>query len=249
MKSNALPINDTMMSVQMASNYHFSAVKLDNLGATEYTLAAIHVDVSGSVGGFEKELEGAQKTIVSSCQKSPRAENLMIRTVTFNDTVTEFHGFKLLNSINESDYDGFVDPDGMTALFDSVYSGIEALKDYAKLLSDQDFLANAVIFIITDGMDNRSSHTPKNIKTLLNKAMKEEVLESITTVLIGINAAAADIQQYLQEFKNEAELTQYVDAGAATAKNLAKLANFVSQSISSTSQALGSGQPSQLLKI
>ena len=249
MKSKQLPINDSMMSVKMASNYHFSAVKLDNLGATEYTLAAIHVDASGSVAEFAKQLEEAQKTIVKSCQKSPRAENLMIRTVSFNDVVTEFHGFKLLNSINESDYDGFVTPDGMTALYDSVYTGIEALKDYAKLLSDQDFLANAVIFIITDGADNRSSFGPKDIGKIINKVMKEEVLESITTVLIGINAGEADVQSYLQTFKTEAGLTQYVDAGSATSANLAKLANFVSRSISSTSQALGSGKPSQLLTI
>ena len=38
-------------------NYGFSAAKIDDLGATEYTLASIVCDSSSSVGGFEKEIE------------------------------------------------------------------------------------------------------------------------------------------------------------------------------------------------
>ena len=43
----------------------------------------------------------------------------------------------------------------------------------------------------------------------------------------------------------EAGLTQYVSIGKATPGKLAKFAQFVSQSISSTSAALGSGAASQ----
>ena len=45
----------------------------------------------------------------------------------------------------------------------------------------------------------------------------------------------------------EAGLSQFVDAGDATPQRLAKLAQFVSQSISLQSRALGSGAPSQPL--
>ena len=41
------------------------------------------------------------------------------------------------------------------------------------------------------------------------------------------------------------QISQYIDAGAATKGKLAKLADFVSQSVSSQSQALGTGGPSQ----
>ena len=40
-------------------------------------------------------------------------------------------------------------------------------------------------------------------------------------------------------------MTKFIDAGAANERSLAKLADFVSQSISSQSQSLGTGGPSQ----
>jgi len=45
----------------------------------------------------------------------------------------------------------------------------------------------------------------------------------------------------LKNFSDQARLNQFVDAGEATAQKLAKLAAFVSRSITSQSQALGSG--------
>jgi hypothetical protein len=51
----------------------------------------------------------------------------------------------------------------------------------------------------------------------------------------------------LDNFKKEAELDEFIDIGSATKSSLSKLANFVSQSISSQSQALGSGGTSKLL--
>ncbi len=70
-------------------------------------------------------------------------------------------------------------------------------------------------------------------------------------VLIGLfdpkDSHATQVKGYLKIFKDEAEIDQYVDAGDATPTKLAKLAEFVSQSISSQSQSLGSGGPSQNL--
>ena len=65
------------------------------------------------------------------------------------------------------------------------------------------------------------------------------------TILVGINVD--DCKDELNDFKDEANLTQFVDVGDATAQRLAKLANFVSRSISSQSQSLGQGGPSQQL--
>jgi hypothetical protein len=55
------------------------------------------------------------------------------------------------------------------------------------------------------------------------------------------------LKSYLDAFKRDAALDEYISAGDATAARLAKLAAFVSQSISSQSQALGTGGPSQAI--
>lgn len=243
-----LLMDNTMEQMKTASNYQYSGTRADQLGASEYTLVGITQDISGSVSDFRVDMEKTLKTIIESCQKSPRSENLMARLLAFNSMFTELHGFKVLGTINVDDYDGILNTGGMTALFDACMSSIEAVNDYAKILVDQDFMVNAIIFIITDGMDNESSSVPKDVKKAIDKVIKDEYLESLTVVLIGVDSGDAQIIPYLETFQKEANITQFVDMGQATPSKLARLAKFISKSVSSTSQALNSGAPSQPLQ-
>jgi len=238
--------DDTMGQVKTASNYSFSAVKLDELGASEYTLVTIVVDRSSSLHGYDRDLEKMIKESVDSCKKSSRSENLLIRLVSFNQNEEEEHGFKLLNTIDIADYDNTIKTSGSTLLFDSMFHAIEATSNYGEILAKQDFFSNAIIFVITDGMDNESTYGPDQIKTLLETTRRSENLESIAVVLIGMTPSN-DVQQYLDKFKDGAELDEYIEMGSVTAGKLAKLAGYISQSVSSTSQALGTGGKSQSL--
>ncbi len=227
-------------------NFTFSGIRTEHLGASEYTLATMAVDITGSVSGFEKELRQSLITMVKACKKSPRADNLLVRVILFSDSIAngvqEVHGFKPLGEINPDDYEE-LDPNGGTPLFDAVYSAVGATNAYAKKLYDDDFLVNAIITIITDGADNASTTTPQMIKKEIEKGVKGEFLESIITILVAINAAQYIAQ--LDRFKKESNLDHFIDAGDVTERSLAKLADFVSQSISSQSQSLGTGGPSQ----
>src|SRR5829696_5087520 len=88
------------------SHYGYSATRLDELGATEYTVVTIACDVSGSTAAFTFEMESALARIVQACKSSPRADNLLLRLVAFDDTLSELHGFKLLENCNVTDYGG-----------------------------------------------------------------------------------------------------------------------------------------------
>jgi len=227
--------------------FNFSAIRTEHLGATEYTLVTIAVDLTGSVYGFKNELLESLKTAVKACKKSPRSDNLLMRVIVFStrypNGVEELHGFKPLAEIDpDNDYLPF-DPGGGTPLFDACYSGIGAINVYAKQLANDDFLANGIVFIITDGCDNASQATPNMIKKQINQAVKGEDIESLLTIIIGINVA--DCSQELDDFRQQAGIDQYIDAGQATKGKLAKMADFVSQSVSSQSQALGTGGPSK----
>lgn len=240
-------MNENMENLSILGSkgsFNFSAVKIEDLGATEYTLVTIAIDKSGSVSSFKAELLEALKSVIDACKKSPRAENLMIRVIEFNQTLQEVHGFKLLNTINTQDYTE-PDIDGMTALFDATYSSVGATISYSKNLTDQDFNVNGICFIITDGYDNSSKTTPTMIKKFIDDSKKGEVIESLITILIGINSK--EYFNELDDFKKDADLNQFIDVGQATPQKLAKLATFVSKSISSQSQVLGSGGPSQPL--
>lgn len=238
-------IDSDMQTHLTGGNFTFTAVGLDRLGATEYSLVSIAVDLTGSVQGFEDNLRLALVTAIKACKKSPRSENLLVRVTTFNSSVgvAELHGFKPLNDIDpDNDYPQFR-PYGSTPLFDATFSAVASTAEYGKQLADNDFLCNGIVFIITDGDDNASAETPGSIKKQLGALKKAEKLESLHTVLIGINADQCT--HSLEKFKNEAGLDQYINAGDATPGKLAKLAAFVSQSVSSQSQALGTGGASQ----
>jgi uncharacterized protein YegL len=246
-------MNDSNMvqsQIEGLAKFGFSATRIDSLGSTEYTLVCIAIDVTGSVHGLEGQIRDALIQIVESCKKSPRADNLLLRVILFssslNGGIEEVHGFKLLSEIDAAAYPT-LNPSGMTPLFDATYSALGSTISYGKQLMDDDYLANAIVFVITDGMDNTSTIGKQAIKSICEKAITDEAVESLISILVGINTASCS--QYLADFKDEAGLTQYLDVGDATPGKLAKLAQFVSQSISSQSQSLGTGGPSQAIAL
>jgi len=245
-----MPVFTDSQSVSQAiggTNYEFSATRIEDLGASEYTLGLVVLDVSGSTSGMRPDMEKALKAIVAACRKNPRADNMMLRVVKFDDMVDEIHGFKPLPDCNESDYDGCLGRGGgLTALFDACYTGIKSATIYGDQLTQQDFDVNAALFVVTDGGNNRGAATEKMVKEALEEAVTGESLESITSVLIGLNAGGG-LDQLLKAVKDNCGFSQYVSIADATANQIAKLGDFISRSVSSQSQSLGTGGPSQSL--
>ena len=235
---------DDNMQVAKVGNFAFSGVRPEKLGAVEYTLVTLVVDKTGSVTPVANELLQSKVAVVAACQKSPRAEFLLFRNTEFNSSIEEVHGFTELSTIDSSQYQA---PycHGTTALYDATFAAVAATNEYAKTLSDAEFSVNGIVFVVTDGDDNESVQTPAAISAEMKRGVQNEWLESLNVVLIGVNAT--QYERSLKNFTSQAGLTQYVDVGDATPQRLAKLADFVSRSISSQSQALGTGGPSQAL--
>jgi len=235
--------NLEVMNVK-GTSFQYSGTRIQNLGATEYTLVTIVTDVSGSVSAFRDELEACLKEIISACRRSPRADNLMIRLLTFNAFGNEIHGYKLLTECNVDDYDNILLTGGSTALYDATANAVVATSDYGKILTVNDYDVNAIVFVLTDGDDNSSTFSMNQVREAFNNAIKAESVESLVSVLIGVNVKEPDIDQYLNDYHKNAGFTQYVKIDDANEKTLAKLAEFVSKSISSQSNSLGSGSAS-----
>lgn len=230
------------------NGFEFSGVEIDELEASEYTLAVVLVDETGSVSGFEQELEKCIKATVDACKKSPRSENLLMRVGKFGShipgSIEEIHGFNILSNLNTKDYSGTIHPNGGTPLLDATLDSIETMEAQAKILVDQEYLCNGIFFILTDGGENASRKASyKKISEAFKRIRKNEELESITSVLVGVDDAMC--QSDLDDFKNKCGIDKYISMGDVSPGKLAKLAQWVSQSVSSTSQALGSGGPSQ----
>ena len=224
--------------------FTFSAVRPDALGAVEYTLVTLVLDKTGSVAGFQNDLFQIKSSVVNACKRSPRADYVLLRVVEFNSYVDEVHGFQPLADIDPTSYQ-VPHCSGSTALTDAIFSAATATNAYAKTLFDKDYLTNGLLIVVTDGDDNASRMRQDDVKKALQSAVQSEHLESMRSILVGVNAV-----QYAATLSNYASAVgfdQYEDIGNASASTLAKLAAFVSRSISTQSQALGTGGPSQLL--
>jgi hypothetical protein len=238
-------LSKNLENLNAGSGYKFSATKIKDLGAAEYTLATICMDASSSVQGFAVALEQALKTIRNACDKSPRRDNLMLRLTQFASTLTELHGFKLLNTTAEKDYDNVLQLGGSTALFDAMDEALQATGTYGKQLTGQDFLVNGIVVVVTDGENNCSNISdPTQVKKTLQAVRRAESLESLLLILVGVTNDNVSLNTYLQTVKDDTGCDQYISIGNATPGKIAKLAEFVSQSISSTSSALGTGKAS-----
>jgi uncharacterized protein YegL len=242
-------IGDEMQTGMIGgSGFTFSGAKIENLGSTEYTLATIAIDETGSVLGFDKELRDCLIAAVEACKKSPRSDNILVRVLLFgsqyNQGVSEIHGFKPLVDIDTSKYQQ-IHPSGMTPLNDAVFSAVGATNTYGASLAAQDYGVNGIVFVVTDGGENASTASMAMVKDALESAVRSEQVESLLSILIGINTTNSTVSQLLSDYQKQTGMTSYIDAGEATPAKLAKLGQFISQSVSSQSQSLGTGGPSQ----
>lgn len=250
-----LMTDDTMKTGNIGGiqGFKFSGIRTEHLGASGYTLATIAVDATGSTLGFEKDLRKCLIAAVEGCKKSPYKHNLLVRVIKFSTAfpggIEELHGFKPVLEIETDDYPE-IEPAGQTPLYDAVFSSIGAAISYAEELTADDYNGtNGIVYIITDGSeyplppDNPSVATPAMIKKIVGEAIRKEKIESLISILIGINAS--EYSQELEEFKEAAGIDEYIDAGDVTKGKLAKISQFISQSTSSQAQAQGTGGPSQ----
>lgn len=221
--------------------YGFSATRIRDLGAAEYTLVAIAADKSGSVSQHAAAIERTIGEIVASAQHSPRADNLLLRVCTFDEALTEVHGFVPLASCRARDYRGTIANGGTTALYDAAHNAIAAVAGYGDELAGSDFAVNAIVFVITDGLDNASQTSRDSVGQALAAARASGRLESLTAILVGVGVEDTAVGPQLRALQHDAGFAQYVELAQADAATLAKLAAFVSRSIAVQSRALGSG--------
>lgn len=240
---------DADQAAQTMHGFDYTSIAVSKLGASEYTFAGIALDITTSVEPFKSGLEKMLEIALGSLKKSPRVLNLLARTTAFNSFVgiEEFHGFTLLNSIDPSGFNDLIEPDGMTNLRDATLDIIESINDCSTKLFDDEVImnANGIVYIITDGDDNRSKHSIDDVKNAIADIRRAEALESMLIVLVGVNDTDPHFKKKLEKFKDAVGIDKYISMGDASEDKLAKLGGLISQSVSSHSSNLGTGQPSQ----
>lgn len=226
------------------SNYGFSELDLSGtkLGASGYSIGTILIDNSPSIMDFKDELERCLKDCVRACRKSTRADNLILRVVLFDRFVYEVHQAKYLKDINLDEYTGILQPRGKTALRDGFVDCLKVKQNLARDLDlNHDKDVNGALYVITDGWDNCSKVSLAETVQAYKETFMSESLETLTTVLIQVNDQNPIIRKRLEEFRTALGI-KYKRLEDTDPDSLAKLANFISQSLSSVAQSVGTGQ-------
>jgi len=240
-----------METLKTGGGFGFSVTKPTALVdySTEFTLACIILDISPSVNPFKAGIRGALIAAIKGCQMSPRIDSIMARAVLFNSVLEELHGYVPVGTIDPDAYKQF-ECAHLTALHDAIGEAVDSMLIYGKRLRDSDFTVNGCLYAVTDGLNNDSSkYDVDDLCALFKDAVQGEKIESLLSVLVGVNAdeyiEGRRIGDVLQELQQKVGITQYIDIGKATPKELAKLGGHISKSVSSQSMHVHSGGPSQ----
>ncbi len=225
-----MPKLDAMTTPALGSNatttstFHYSAIRPERLNRRAYSLMTLAVDTSGSMAVCAKDLCHTLNHLVHTAQQQVISDNILMRTLGFEDERREWHGFQPLKSIQPY---GAITTGGGTALYDATFDALNATVRYAKILADQGFRVNALFFVLTDGDDNGSQKFPQEIAKLMEETRQNEIPSRLYTALIGLNSRSGALKRRLQTFQRLAQLDDYVDIPKASPRHLAELEEVV----------------------
>ncbi len=205
-------------------NLNFNNFNPDEIQVDETINAVFAVDISPSIVSYVKDLNHAFNDFTATMQKSHVAEQLMVSIVEFHHKVQVKSGFQPIKQIPTMDFK----PSGKgTALYQATYQSLEMAINYRKNLEASGVTAKTLIFVITDGLDNSSKVSAKQVKDKLESILaNEQNAFSFTTILFGVGDARG-----FEEAQKSMGLQHLAKVGN-TGAEIRKMINFISQSIS-----------------
>lgn len=230
----------------------FTAPPEEVFDESQYTIVAIVSDQSGSIYDARGDIFGMNEVIDGDLKKGSAKNTIVIRRTTFTKKgnqlkIAESHGFLPVTAVDPQAHFPIIqgyDNYGGTPLADGVLNGILAAKTQAvNLVNNMAVpLVNLVIAVVTDGGETGSDASNADIKAAIEDILAEGDIESITTILVGVKCPVGSNDRIaLEKFQRETGFTKFIPFDEMTPKTFGKVAHLISKSISTTSQALGTG--------
>jgi uncharacterized protein YegL len=220
--------NSTINTVDF--NYNFNNFNPEEIQSEETINAVFVVDVSPSISRYNTELNTAFNDFVQEMQQSHIQDRLFVSTVEFCEAVEVKSGFQPISNIPQMNFK----PTGHgTALYDATEKALKNALDYRNSLEQSGIVCKTLLFILTDGMDNSSDYNAApRVKADIEKFLQSEKNTfTFTSILFGIGK---DNETYYKQAKDEMGIQHLATIGN-TAKDIRKMINFISSSISLSS--------------
>lgn len=246
--------NVEVVKLQTNAGFGFSMTGTKKLNEMTYTLALILLDTTGSVSGEESEIKRMLEQIVADGKSAGWGKRVLLAAYEFNTIVgvREIFGFDLPLALDLSNIN--IRTNGATNLIDAIGVCLDILEQAGTTMVSADYIINLLLPCVTDGEDNASSMSAAELRTKSERLRKHEKFDSLKTILIGLRTAqrAQDsrysgktVEEVLRQLAQDANFDQYESAAQVKDGTYGRIGGFISQSVSSASQSLGSGSPSQ----
>ncbi|MCB8985045.1 MAG: hypothetical protein H6659_14530 [Ardenticatenaceae bacterium] len=150
-------------------------VPLDQLASNEVTLAMNIIDMSGSMAAHAADLIHAYNDdYLAAMAHSAAADDILVSTILFNDSVRLLHGYVALPDAQRLDPTSY-DPYGATALYDAVAGGLANMVLYAQQLRQSGIMVRCIVIVYSDGEDNSSRQRAQDVARTARELLKQEM--------------------------------------------------------------------------
>lgn len=211
-------------------DYNFGNYNPDDVDVEETINAVFAIDVSSSVTDYVAELNEGMNEFVEEIQGSHVSDKVFVSIVEFASQVKTTSGFRPIKNMDPIDFSKNIG--GMTALYEGTKVALQNALDYREGLEDAGVNCKTLLFVITDGDDNNSNCQPSDVKDIINDLLKEERnFASFEAILFGINKSN---ESYYENAASEMGIKNVATIDN-TAKDIRKMINFISSSVSSAS--------------
>ncbi len=167
---------------------------VEDLDASDATLVSVVLDMSGSMSSHQKAVIEAYNAMLTALSGSKAAASILVSTWAFSDTPTLLRGWQPVGwhqPLGRGEYA----PDGCTALYDALLGCMTGLVAYGQELYDNGVPSRRIVFVLSDGGDNRSRSRALDVKTASRALLAQE---AYTLAYAGfgssdLSALAADV--------------------------------------------------------
>lgn len=144
-----------------------------SLATDDVVLLSLLLDMSGSMSSLRSAVISEVNKMFKALRASKAASSILVSLWVFNGNVKLVYNWtKLENVANLTSKD--YDPDGTTALFDSVIQSLSGMSAYAHTLSRSGIRTRGVSVVLSDGADMSSQNSKSAVKVVADSMIAQE---------------------------------------------------------------------------
>jgi len=184
------------------------------------------IDRSGSVSDYVDDLNNVLNDFLHELQRSHVSDRVMMQIIEFDSQVEVKSAFHPIADVKDFN----ITPRGCTALYAAMLAGLENAVAYKEEQENNGLSSKSLVFLITDGLENCGGD-PNKVKAKINEIYKDEQNSFAFSIIMFGLGDATGFENARDDMGIRPEMMATL---GTTAKELRKMVNFISSSVSSS---------------